>query len=56
MEYCYRNLQSDYGRDVLLRELKDRQKVFAEGTTAWTEIQKKIDQLVAEGFLAYLNR
>lgn len=57
MEHRYRDIQSnDGGRILLIKELRTTQTQYAEGTAAWTDLQRKIDQLVAENYLAYQTR
>lgn len=45
--------QSTNDRLVLLRE---EQNLLSEGSKGWTRLQKRIDEIVAQNFLEYVNR
>ena len=45
--------QSSNDRLFLLRE---EQNMLSEGSKAWTQLQKRIDEIVAQNFLEYVNR
>lgn len=40
----------------LMNTLVEQQKQFLEGTSAWLDLQIRINQIIAERFLQYLNR
>jgi len=43
------------GRQLLLRLYTERD-TLKSGTIAWINVQQKIDKIVAQNFLEYLNR
>lgn len=47
--------KSDY-RKLLLEQLRKEQLEYGEGTTHWAIVQDKINQIVSENFLYYVNR
>jgi hypothetical protein len=49
-------MQSANDRTVLLETLKKQQSEYHEGSFEWANIQAKIDQIIAENFLQYVNR
>jgi hypothetical protein len=56
VEQSNRAEQSANDSYIFLNYLKEKQKVFSEGTTIWADYQSKIDQVVAERYLEYVNR
>jgi len=42
-------------RSILLDMLKEHQSNYKEGSYKWLELQKKIDNLVAQNYLEMLN-
>jgi len=55
MEQSYQGLQSTNGRRLLLNYLQDKQNSLEEGSKAWHDLDAKINQIVAENLLRYLN-
>lgn len=49
-------MQSTDDSYVLLTKLKDEQNNYHEGSFEWADIQSKINQIVAERYLEYVNR
>ena len=47
---------TEQSTDDRLLLLKKEQENFHEGSFEWADIQAKIDQIVAENFLQYVNR
>jgi len=41
---------------VVLKQLQEEQKRFSEGSFEFADIQAKIDQIVAQNYLEYVNR
>jgi hypothetical protein len=41
---------------VLLEKLRAEQAQYGEGTIHWALVQDKINQIIAENFLHYVNR
>jgi hypothetical protein len=41
--------------DQLILLIQER-KLFAEGTRTWINLQSKIDEIVAQNYLHYVNR
>jgi hypothetical protein len=56
MEGSSRTMQSPNDSKILLKELQREQKEYAEGTSGWRVIQGRIDQIVAQNLLQYVNR
>lgn len=56
MEGSDRTMQSTDNKQFLLTELKTKQKRVKEGSAEFYNIQKLIDQIVAERYLEYVNR
>jgi len=50
-----RSLQSTDDRTILLEQLKEHQENYNEGSYKWLEMQKKIDQIVAENYSSYMS-
>ena len=50
-----RSLQSTDDRTILLEQLKEHQENYNEGSYKWLEMQKKIDQLIAENYSSYMS-
>ena len=48
--------QSADVRSILLETLRNEQREYGEGTTHWALLQEKINQIVAENYLHYVNR
>lgn len=48
--------QSTDFRSILLENLKQEQSRFHEGSFEWADIQAKINQIVAQNYLEYVNR
>ena len=40
----------------LLLSLKEKQIEYCEGTRTWINLQSKIDEIVAQNYLHYVNR
>ena len=55
MEQSTRTLQPTDHR-LLLLDLKATQKGCKEGTSKWIVLQSKIDEIVAQNYLHYVNR
>lgn len=56
MDESNRSLRSTDDKQLLLKEYKVRQRLFKEGSGEWMHFQRKIDQIVAERYLEYVNR
>ena len=56
MDRSNRSMQSTDNKQFLLTELSTKQKQCREGSFEWADIQAKIDQIVAERYLEYVNR
>lgn len=56
MEASNRTMQSPDDSKILLKVLQREQKEYAEGTASWRQLQQKIDQIVAQNLLQYVNR
>ena len=56
MEQSNRNLQPTNDRHVLLEQLRREQNEYGEGTSHWSLVQEKINQIVAQNLLEYVNR
>jgi hypothetical protein len=52
---CSDVCKSDY-RHILLDKLRNEQSQYSEGTVRWSHVQEKINQIVSENFLYYVNR
>jgi hypothetical protein len=48
--------QSADVRSILLNSLKQNQAQWKEGSIEWRKYQERIDQIVADNFLEYVNR
>jgi hypothetical protein len=48
--------QSTDVRSVLLEELRTEQKEYGEYTIHWALLQDKINQIIAQNYLHYVNR
>lgn len=53
MEQCFTDVRKSNDRLVLL---KKEQEKFYEGSFEWADIQAKINQIIAENYLQYVNR
>ena len=53
MEQSTRLVQSTNDRLLLL---KKEQEKYHEGSFEWADIQAKVDQIVAQNYLEYVNR
>lgn len=53
MEQCFTDVRESNDRLVLL---KKEQEKFYEGSFEWADIQAKINQIIAENYLRYVNR
>lgn len=53
MEQSIRSLQPTNDRLLLL---KREQEEYGEGTSHWAILQEKINQIIAQNYLEYLNR
>lgn len=56
MEASNRTMQSPNDSKILLKGLYLEQKGYAEGTADWRTLQQKIDQIIAQNLLQYVNR
>lgn len=57
MEESVRVKQQSNDRSLfLMNHLKLEQEKFLENTSSWLEIQLRINQIIAERYLQYLNR
>jgi hypothetical protein len=56
MDGSDRTMQSTDHKQFLLTQLSTEQKKYHEGSFEWADIQAKIDQIVAERYLEYVNR
>lgn len=56
MEQSTRTVQPTNDRSMVLEQLKSEQLNYHEGSFEWTDIQSKINQIVAENYLHFLNR
>lgn len=43
-------------RSILLDQLYQEQKYYSEGSLEFSNLQSKINQIIAENYLEYLNR
>ena len=48
-------MQSSDDRSMVLKKLQQEQKKYSEGSFERADIQAKIDQIVAEKYLEYVN-
>lgn len=55
MESSSRTLQSSNDSKLLLEKLRNDQKKYHEGSFEWTDIQSKMDQIIAQNLLRYVN-
>lgn len=51
-----RPLFEECDQSVLLEQLRREQQQYGEDTTHWALIQDKINQIIAQNFLHYVNR
>lgn len=49
-------MQPTDDRSILLKNLRNEQTKYHEGSFEWADIQAKIDQIIASNFLQYVNR
>lgn len=56
MEQGYTNVRESNDKSFLLKDISQEQKMHREHSPAWYSCQEKINQLVAERYLQYLNR
>jgi hypothetical protein len=56
MEGSCRTMQSADDSKLLLEKLRSEQSQYKEGTAKWTDIQRVINQIVAQNLLMYVNR
>lgn len=56
MEQSIRIMQPTNSRSVVLEKLKAEQQNYYEGSFEWADLQSKIDQIIAENYLEYVNR
>ena len=56
MEQGIRTMQLSDGKPMVLTELKKQQENYSEGSFEWADIQAKINQIIAQNFLEYVNR
>lgn len=47
---------NDTGCESFLLTLKKEQETYHEGSFEWADIQSKINQIIAQNYLEYLNR
>jgi len=55
MEQSTRTMQSTDNRSMVLKQLQQEQKTYSESSPKFAELQAKIDHLVAQNFLEYVN-
>jgi len=55
MDYSTSTMLSRDTRHVLLKDFKTQQKTHKEGSRQWYWYQERIDQLVAQNYLEYIN-
>lgn len=56
MDQSTRIVQPTDDRSMVLKKLKTEQQKYYEGSFEWADLQSKIDQIIAENYLSYLNR
>jgi len=56
MDGSDRDMQQTDDKQFLLTQYATQQKRVAEGTLEWRKLQEKIDLIVAQRYLEYLNR
>jgi hypothetical protein len=56
MEQSSRTVGQTTDEYVVLKQLQEEQKNFHEGSFEWVDIQSKINRIVAQNFLEYVNR
>lgn len=55
MEQSTRIMQSPDYRSMVLTQLQQEQKTYSEGSTMYSELQARINHIVAQNFLEYVN-
>lgn len=48
-------MQSSSNSKLLLEKLRKEQEQYGEGTANWAYVQEKINQIVAQNLLRYVN-
>ena len=56
MDLSNRTSQQQNGRDLLLKKLRQEQEQYGEGSCHWTLLEERINQLIAQNYLEYVNR
>lgn len=56
MENSFGLQQSSDDKSVLLERLRKEQAVYSEGSFEYADIQYKMNRIIAENFLQYVNR
>lgn len=56
MDQGSRIMQSTDSKSMVLKELRNDQSKYKEDSYQWKAVQLKIDQVVAERYLEFLNR
>jgi len=56
VEQSPRKMQPDNVRSILLTELKEEQSKLTENSPKWTSLEKKIQNIIAQNYLEYMNR
>ena len=56
MEQSNNDQQSTDVRSILLKQLRTEQEQYGEGSTHWVLIEEKINQIIAQNYLEYVNR
>jgi hypothetical protein len=56
MEQSRRVEWNSNDQHVLLDSLREEQQQYSEGSLGWSLVQDKMNQIIAENYLRYLNR
>jgi len=56
MEQSSRTVGQTTNEHVVLRELVNNQSLVKEGSPSWYTYQEKINQIIAQNYLQYVNR
>ena len=55
MEQSFESSNQSNGRQLLLKLYTERD-TFKEGTNDWTKVQNRINVIIAQNYLEYINR
>jgi len=56
MEHCTSAVRESNNRSISLEELRSEQQKYHEGSFEWADLQAKINHIIADNLLRYVNR